>query len=613
MREWIVTNGIGGYASLTHSNSITRKFHGLLVASLNPPVERWVFVSNILENIQMKDAIYPLQSGVFSFDTLPKFTYILPSVAVRKSIWMSNGENTTIIRYDVKTERPIVITHRILVNSRHFYDTYTNFSITQEEIEDGIKIHFNNTDKKLVIILSESKYKPEESWVTLQYPTDRIRNDAWEDHALYCGYFHKNITRFDTYYLIITIEDKRYNAIMEYEKEVYRRINLLEKSELPKQLYKLVLATDGFIVQRNNGKSVIAGYHWFSDWSRDTLISLPGLTLVTKRFEIAKKILLGIQPKNGLIPNTFNDKDNSPSYNSVDAPLWFIDRVFQYLKYTNDIQLLDKIWNKLESIIMSYKNGTTHGVHMDEDGLISHNPGLTWMDVYLNGEYSTPRSKKAVEIQALWYNALMIMSLLSKIKDKEDWYGDLARKVKQSFIDKYDRQYDVIDTKDTSCRPNKIFLVSLDFSMIDENLQREIVEDIEKNLLTIFGLRTLSPLDPKYKGVYIGECHRDLAYHNGIVWPWLLGPFIKAFIKTHGYRDKWREYAYKEFISPMIHVFGEKWDGFIPEIFDGDPPYTPRGCIAQAWSNAEILRSWVEDIMFKRPSYESLFLNEIRI
>ena len=611
MREWIVTNGIGGYASLTHSNDITRKFHGLLVASLHPPVDRWVFVSNIIEDIQIEESAYPLKRNEFSFDMLPTFTYNLPSILVRKTIFMPYKQNTTIIRYDVKTEeKPIIITHRILINSRHFYDTisYNSFSIKQEKIENGVRINFNNTDKILRILTPNAEYKPEESWITLQYPVDRIRRDSWEDHAIYCGSFYKYIERSeDTYYLILTIDEKNYNAIEEYKEEITRRKILIEKSDLPKQLDKLVLASDSFIVQRDTKKSVIAGYHWFSDWGRDTLISLPGLTLVTGRYDIAEEILSGIQQKEGLIPNTFDDKNNIPAYNTVDAPLWYIDRVFQYLKYTNNLQFLDDIWNNLETIILSYRNGTLHGIHMDEDGLINHDPGLTWMDVYLDGKYPTPRAKKAVEIQALWYNALRIMSILSRITGREDWYEDLAEKVRKRFLYQYDEQYDVIDIKDKSCRPNKIFLVSLDFSMINESLKKSIVEDIEKNLLTVFGLRTLSPLDPNYKGVYIGEYHRDLAYHNGIVWPWLLGSFITAFIKTHHYHKYWREFAYKEFLYPMLHVFGEKWDGFIPEIFDGDPPYLPRGCIAQAWSTAEILRSWVEDIMFKRPRYEKIF------
>jgi predicted glycogen debranching enzyme len=310
--------------------------------------------------------------------------------------------------------------------------------------------------------------------------------------------------------------------------------------------------------------------------------------------------------QNGLIPNAFMDRNSEAVYNTVDASLWYIDRVYQYLKYTNDKKFVEKIWGTLESIVDAYKNGTNYEIHMDDDYLISHGPGLTWMDVKQNNYYPTPRAHKAVEIQALWYNALKIMSNLSKILRKEDYYSDFANTVKNSFNSQYDQQYDVIDTKDLSCRPNQIFLVSLDFIMIDRQLQEKIVNEVQDKLVTVFGLRTLSPDDSRYNGTYICE-NRDFAYHNGTVWPWLMGPFIKAFIKVNKNIENSREYSYNTFLKPMLDVFGEKWDGSIYEIFDGDPVYAPRGCIAQAWSVAEILRCWVEDVENIKPKYDSIF------
>ena len=251
---------------------------------------------------------------------------------------------------------------------------------------------------------------------------------------------------------------------------------------------------------------------------------------------------------------------------------------------------------------------------MDDDFLISHGPGLTWMDVKINNYYITPRSKKAVEIQALWYNSLKIMSNLSKVLDKKDDYLDISENVKKSFNSNYDRQYDVIDCSDLSFRPNQIFLVSLENSMIDNDLQKKIVKDIEEKLLTVFGLRTLSEDDTKYKGIYIGNFNKDEAYHNGTVWPWLLGSFIKSYVKVHNYKKNKREYAYDNFLKPMIDVFGDQWDGNINEIFDGDPVYIPRGCITQAWSVAEILRTWVEDIENIKPEFEKdSFLSKISV
>ena len=384
---------------------------------------------------------------------------------------------------------------------------------------------------------------------------------------------------------------------------------MFNQSGLPSIFEKLVISTDNFIIKKGSGKSVIAGYHWFGDWGRDTLISLPGLTLVTGRFDIAKAILSGLKDfcHNGLIPNVFMDWNSKAAYNTVDASLWYIDCVFQYLKYTNDRVFLNEIWDTLKSIIDAYRYGTDNEIFMDEDFLISHKPGLTWMDVKLGDYYPTPRSRKAVEIQALWYNALRIMSRLAIISGKDDEYQILSERVKENFNSQFNQKYDVIDKKDLSFRPNQIILVSLDFPMINKDLQVEIVKEVQEKLVTIFGLRTLSPNNLDYKGSYLGEYNRDIAYHNGTVWPWLMGPFIKSFIKVKNYEHSWRKYAFENFLEPMFHVFGKNWDGSIYEIFDGDPPYAPRGCISQAWSVAEILRSWVEDIENISPIYKNIF------
>jgi len=567
MREWIVTNGLGGYASLTHQNTNTRKFHGLLIASLNPPTERWVFVSNILDRIQFGDKICYL-NGVksrFTFDLFPSFSYKIEGVDIKKTIFMEHEKNTTIIKYEVKTNKPITVVHSPIINSRHFYDVTSQraLSIKQDIFDNGVSVKPDNIDKILTIILKDSSYESEKYWEGLYYHKDRERNDSWIDNNIHIGKFSKTIEQSDTYYLILTLEDRCDDPENIYGNEVERKKQLLSQTNLPKK------------------KSIIAGYHWFGDWGRDTLIALPGIALVTKRFNDARQILLGFSKycKNGLIPNAFMDRDSVAVYNTVDASLWFVDRVYQYLKYTNDGAFLDCIWGTLESIINGYKSGTDYDIHMDSDFLIDHGPGLTWMDVKLDDYYPTPRDRKAVEIQALWYNALRIMSNLSQITGKNDTYSDLAEHVKESFNRQFDQQYDVIDTEDLSVRPNQIFLVSLDFPMIHKRMQEQIVKDVKDELITIFGLRTLSPADSRYKGSYIGEYHRDLSYHNGVVWPWLLGPFIKAFVKTKDHEKKWRTYAYETFLKPMFDVFGEQWDGSIHEIFDGDPVYTPRGCI----------------------------------
>jgi predicted glycogen debranching enzyme len=620
MREWIVTNGLGGYASLTHSGETTSKFHGLLVASLQPPTKRWMFVSNITDTIHVGDRSYALKDYKprFVFDFFPSLVYDIDGIHLKKTFFMEYGKNTSVIKYTVGANVPLLLSHVPVVNSRHFYDMTSPGSVffRQHVVDQGVVVTPSNMNRALKILLVGGSYTPDGYWEELYYKKDRARHDSWRDHNFHIGEFQVPVKKYHEYYLQFTIEDDPADHPTHiYNRELQRKQQLLKQASLPRPCDKLVLAADSFVVQKGAGKSMVAGYPWFSDWGRDTLISLPGITLVTKRFDNARYILQSFAAfcKNGLIPNVFGERDAQPAYNTVDASLWYIDRISQYLKYTNDTNLVMKLWPTLESIIDAYKNGTDYGIHMDYDSLISHSEGLTWMDVKLGDTYITPRAKKAVEIQALWYNALRIMSSLAGLLGKTDDYEGLAETVKDSFRNRYDRPYDVLDTKDLSMRPNQIFLVSLDFSMIEKHVQEKIVANLQKTLLTIFGLRSLSPQDPHYKGTYLGNYHRDIAYHNGTVWPWLLGPFIKAFVKIKDHDPSQRQYAFDHFIQPMVHVYGDAWDGSIHEIFDGDPPFTPDGCITQAWSVAEILRAWVEDIQNIAPKYESVLLHEVRV
>lgn len=620
MREWIVTNGLGGYASLTHSHETTSKFHGILIASLQPPTKRWVFVSNVADVLHLDNHVYQLRHyrPRFFFDVFPSLLYNIEGTHLKKTFFMDYEKNTTIIKYLVQTDKPVVLSHLLLINSRHFYDTTSPGSVSfhQHVFDNGVLINPSNVDKKLKILLNDSTYIPDGYWEELYYKKDRERNDAWRDHNFHIGEFKKTMNTSGEYFLVFTVENEPIDKPeVLYTKEMQRKKQLLEQAHLPQECTPLVVSSDSFVVKKNNGKSIVAGYHWFSDWGRDTLIALPGITLVTKRFDDAKQILrtFAHHCKDGLLPNVFGERDATPAYNTVDASLWFIDRVYQYVKYTNDVSFVTELWPTLNSIIDSYKRGTSFGIHMDHDFLISHDPGLTWMDVKLGDYYPTPRSKKAVEIQALWYNALKIMSTLAPLVKKEDRYFDFADQVKKSFLKQYDHPYDVIDTKDRSIRPNQIFLVSLDFPMIDKKIQEMIVAEVQLLLVTPFGLRTLSSHDPNYKGSYVGNYHRDLAYHNGTVWPWLLGPFITAFVKVKEQEPQWRVFAYDHFLLPMFTVFGKQWDGAIQEIFDGDLPHAPRGCITQAWSVAEILRCWVEDIQNIRPFYKNSVLHEVGV
>ncbi len=620
MREWIVTNGLGGYASLTHRQTATRKFHGLLVASLTPPTNRWVFVTNVLDYLVDHNKTLLLQETIpsFSFNRLPTLTYTIGDVEVQKTFFMDYGMNTSLVKYDVQTHHPVTFSHQPLVTSRHFYDCLAPgaFTFQHHHAADHIEFTTSRIEKTLKIRVDGASYTPYESWEELRYAADRERQDSWIDTVLRLGVFTKPVPRATSYYLTMTVEPELpENPGGILDQELLRTDELLRNAGLPEEYSPLVLASDQFLVQKGDGISMVAGYHWFSDWGRDTLIALPGTTLVTHRYYKARQLLLGLAGycQGGLIPNVFMDRDGTSAYNTVDASLWFIDRAFQYLKYTNDLDFLFIIWPTLTSIIQHYIQGTRYGIHMDTDFLISHEPGLTWMDVKMGDYYPTPRAYKAVEIQGLWYNALRIMGVCAPLLERKDTYSPLAKKVHDSFHRQYDQMYDVVDKKDLSRRPNEIFLVSLDFPLADEPLQEEIVDEVQDHLITLFGPRTLAADDPAYKGSLIGPYNKDLAYHNGIVWPWLLGPFITAFVKTHDYNPSIRALAKSTFFEPMREVFGRQWDGTVPELFDPEPPYAPQGCITQAWSIAEILRALVEDIEGRRPEFEKTLLHEVRV
>jgi len=621
MREWLVTNGLGGYASLTNMHSNTRKFHGLLVASLNPPVDRWVFVSNCYDQILSEKEKYSLNPShaKFSFSLFPMLTYTNNNVLLQKTFFMPYQQNTSIIKYDVFPKKPVTIRHYPIMTSRHFYEIHPEpsmFDIKIQQTDEKIIFSPTNNDQQISLWTSDLKYSLDYRWEYQKYLKDQQRNDACDDHVLNVGYLEKEVSVPSTYYLVFSLENQVNDPKTLFEEEKQRKLNLIRQSQLPSDSAPLILSSDQFLVKKAERTTIIAGYHWFSDWGRDTLIALPGLTLATKRFPLARDILSCLQDTcyKGIIPNTYDDKTGDAAYNTVDASLWFIDRVFQYMKYTDDIDFLKTIYPTLESIISYYKNGTLNNIHMDKDYLIAHDPGLTWMDVKQGDYYPTPRSKKAVEIQALWYNDLCIMDIFANILDKSNEYGILSEKVKESFVSQYNEQYDVIDTLDTSCRPNKLLLVSLDHVMIDSEMQKNIVSDVLDRLLTVFGPRTVDRDHPQYKGSYFGNYPRDITYHNGIVWPWLLGPFISAYIKTQGHNEQSRKQAYDQFLKPMFDVYGEQWDGSIHEIFDGDPVFEPRGCINQAWSVAEPLRAYAEDILLFRPLFEKKYhLNEIRI
>lgn len=651
-KEWLLANGIGGFASSTLIGANTRRYHGLLIASLKPPVARHLILSKIDENITCGSNSYNLYScrtpGYVSHgylrqqrflqEPLPTFIYTVEDIFFEKKICMVYGENTTVIVYHViNGGRDSLLKLTPLVNYRDYHHNssriYMNF--IQEESEKGTLIKPKATDINIRISSSEGRFvKKDDCWfLNMYYDAEAERGLTPEDDHFIPGIFEISLEPFEEKYITIfaTIENKYKCTDCADGPEIIRaeesRISaLLEKAGIRNDIQteddkpendflfkELVKAADKFIVKREStdSKTIIAGYPWFTDWGRDTMIALPGLTLATGRFEDAKDILYTFSRyvSGGLIPNMFPDGPYEPAYNTVDAPLWYFEAVYKYIRYTGDYGFIrEKIFPALTEIAGSFINETSYSIAMDSDSLITAgNEGtqLTWMDVKIGGYSVTPRHGKAVEVNALWYNALHVMAELSdRFQGNGDYYRKIADSVKRSFYEKFwnkNRQflYDVVGDgfRDDSIRPNQILAVSLTHPVIEGEAAAIVLKTVWRELYTAYGLRTLSPDDKNYRGVYTGsQYERDSAYHMGTVWAWLLGHFISAYIRVNGINDESKK-AVRRFIDPFRDHLRDACIGSISEIFDGNEPLTPRGCFAQAWSVAEILRVYKEYIM----------------
>src|SRR5262249_9458276 len=420
--------------------------------------------------------------------------------------------------------------------------------------------------------------------------------------------------------IIASTEILEARDVEEYRQaEIMRRAEIIAAPPIEDQLVSALLAAaDQYIVAREHCKTVIAGYHWFGDWGRDTMIALPGLALVTGRTGMAKSILLEFAKHidRGMLPNRFPDAGETPEYNTVDATLWYFEALRALGEYTNDYDFIKtNFYAGLVDIIDWHERGTRYGIKVDHDGLLlSGEPGvqLTWMDAKVGDYVVTPRQGKAVEIQALWYNALRVTEeLAARFGDRANKkrFGDMASRAKRSFENQFWNEqagclYDVVsgDGRDASIRPNQILAVSLKHSMLSREKSKNVIEVVEGELLTPYGLRSLAHSDPAYRPRYEGGVwDRDTAYHQGTVWPWLMGPFITAYVRTNGSTKRARERA-KELLGPLQDHLSDAGLGHISEILDAESPHAPRGCIAQAWSVAEILRAAVEDVFAVKPT-----------
>jgi predicted glycogen debranching enzyme len=632
-REWLVTNGIGGYASGTVAGILTRRYHGLLIAATKPPTGRTLLVSKLDEVATYNGPTYPLfanawsgglvdPSGFVNIErfhlegTTPVWTFAIGDALLEKRIWMQAGENTTYIRYDlVRGSLPLELSLKTFVNYRdhHSNTEANNWHMNVEKVEDGLKVTAFDGATPFYLLSKEAGATPYHDW----YNDFALSMEAYRgldnlDDNLFAGQFQITLQVGESLTIVASAEAKpNLNGRDAYiERRAYEEKLLMRsaKHNEPVWIQQLVLAADQFIVKRAvmddiQGRSVIAGYHWFGDWGRDTMISLPGLTIATGRFDDAAKILKTFAKfvDQGMLPNRFPDADETLEYNTVDATLWYFEAIRAYLDATDDEDLLKELFPVLESIITFHQRGTRYNIHADTDGLLySGEAGvqLTWMDAKVGDWVVTPRTGKAVEVNALWYNALCIMSEFAKRLGKPaKSYDTFAKQVKASFErfwnDKAGYLYDVLGTSrgdDTALRPNQLFAVSLPHSPLSLERQKAVVDTCARHLLTSYGLRSLTPNDLAYIGHYGGDMRqRDAAYHQGTVWSWLIGAFVSAHLRVY----KNPELA-KSFLLPLEHHLSDAGLGTISEIFDGDAPFTPRGCMAQAWGVAEILRAWQE-------------------
>lgn len=644
-KEWVLTNGIGGYAGSSVTGAHARKHHGYLIASLHPPVERFVILSKIneclirssgkkdftVEQYLAGDGSTAYREGIeylnsFTYDGLVHFTTKAPEFTMTKTLAFEHGKNTIAVSYDIQNDgeaATLVLTP--LFNYRVHHDASTvdtlKFDTTYEQPEIRL-VPQQNKDVTIRLFTDDGTVVPcEEKYTTgmqLQKELD-VESDALDDnYTPYQIEFPLDAGCRKKISIVCTIEDA-------YEKDAFAtaaaemaRFNALEKKagyhdELAETL---TIAADHFLAYRQSTglMTVLAGLPWFTDWGRDTMIALTGLTLSTGRYQDARDILTTFARyvHHGMVPNMFPDEGTAPLYNTADASMWYFYAVGKYLDYTGTPEdyafVQETIYPKLKEIIAAYEHGTDFSIYMEEDGLIHAGSGLdqvTWMDVRVGDWVATPRHGKPVEINALWYHALCLMEeWATRFGEDGSHYAALAAHAKESFAKEFWNEkdgclYDVVDglEGDATLRPNQIYAVSLPHRMLDADKEKKIVDKVYEKLYAKTGLRSLSPDDKEYHPTYEGCLDkRDHAYHQGTSWGFLLGGFLTAYVHVYGTSKEVIKQA-DAMLDATREQFYHGCIGSIAEIFDGDEPHTSRGCYAQAWSVGEILRAYTEDIL----------------
>ncbi len=640
-REWLETNGIGGFACSTVIGMNTRRYHALLTAAMHPPTGRIVLLSKVEETVVVDGQPFDLSTNEYSgavhpqgYTTMerfklgpfPIFTFVVGGVEIEKTIFMVHGQNTTVVQYGIRGggNHSVQLELRPLLAFRDYH------ALTRENgsLDKTVQVHGDSLASvrlypdhpRLYLAHNAGTVEEQGYWYrNFEYAVERERGlDCLED------LFNPMTLRFDlsTHAAATLVASTEALNVSSAEtlrrRELDRRAALVAATPAEDDLVcTLTAAADQYIVSRGDQKTVVAGYPWFTDWGRDTMIALPGLALATGRYAIARSILreFSHHVDQGMLPNRFPDSGETPEYNTIDATLWYFEAVRSWIHYTGDYQFVgDELYPVLKDIVDWHVRGTRYGIQVDTDGLLTcSDPSvqLTWMDAKIGDWVVTPRRGKAVEIQALWYNALRTMENIANALRKPveaGQYAAFAERAGRSFNALFWNErdsclYDVVldGNCDATMRPNQILAVSLTHSMLGEERARAVVEAVERDLFTPFGLRSLSPADASYRGRYEGDSvSRDSSYHQGPVWAWLLGPFIDSYLKVNGNGQNAKNHV-REWLEVFSTHLSEAGLGQVSEIFDGDPPHRPRGCFAQAWSVGEILRAVVEnDVMESR-------------
>jgi predicted glycogen debranching enzyme len=631
--EWLETNGRGGFASGTVAGPNTRRYHALLLIARNPPVERFVLVNHLEEQIEMGGQAVSLSAncypGVihpdgytrcvgFSSDPWPTWTYDLGKARIIREIFCPQGRDMVVIRWQLTgAGGPAKLIVRPMLSGRDYHATHHENNGLWPGVRGSEPVFWQPYDGVPVPkAFYSGRYHHAPEWYRhVKFPVEQERRLEYEEDWWSPGEFTMEPAAEQPVCLVFTteaIETVEVETLVQDERR--RRRRLVESaSENDRLVRSLWQAAAGYLSDRRTQKTVIAGYPWFTDWGRDTFLALPGLCLVTGRHDVACQVIgaFAEHVSQGMIPNRFPDAGETPEYNTIDASLWFVHAVGRYLDYTKDGEAVRLVaWPAVRAILDGYRQGTRYGIRMDGDGLITGGaPGvqLTWMDARIGDRVVTPRHGKPVEIQALWVRALAVgQELAEQFGDKayaKRCDDDRVRAIEsfraRFWCERGGYLYDVVDGEggdDASLRPNQIYALAFPGELLEEKQAQRVVRVVEERLLTPVGLRTLASDDPRYRPRYEGGViSRDGAYHQGTVWPFLLGPFVTAWIKTHGETAAARSQA-RAFFNGLERHLAEACLGQVSEIFDADPPHRPRGCFAQAWSVAEPLRALVEDV-----------------